>query len=201
MLSRTDVTPVIIATGFIFGAQLTYFAVAADMFGVVYDISASMPAFFALFASGTGAALLLNVRFVGRTGMETPILAGLLLLGVSGAALLGAAALTGGHPPLAILLGLGWLGFFALGLLFGNLNALAMRPLGDLAGLSSSIIASISSFIAFIFAYAVDALANGPVWAVAWAFALAALLSAVLILRAIPVSSRMQFVHFLHILR
>jgi len=126
VLRRTDVTPVIIATGLIFGAQLTYFAVAADMFGAVYGLSATMPAFFALLATGTGAALLLNVRFVGRTGMEAPIIAGLILLGTAGAALLGATALTDGHPPLAILLGLGWLGFFALGLLFGNLNALAI---------------------------------------------------------------------------
>jgi len=190
VLRRTDVTPVIIATGLIFGAQLTYFAVAADMFGAVYGLSATMPAFFALLATGTGAALLLNVRFVGRTGMEAPIIAGLILLGTAGAALLGATALTDGHPPLAILLGLGWLGFFALGLLFGNLNALAMRPLGDLAGLSSSIIASISSLVAFVFASTVETMTDGPIWAIAWAFALAALLSAFLILFAIPVKSR-----------
>ncbi len=201
VLGRPDVTPVIIATGFIFGAQLTYFAVAAELFGAIYGLSTAMPAFFAILATGTGAALLLNVRCVGRTGMEAPILAGVVLLGVSGAALLGAAALTQGHPPLAVLLGLGWLGFFALGLLFGNLNALAMRPLGDLAGLSSTIIASISSLVAVIFATAVEAMAAGPVWAIAWAFALAALLSAVLIIRAIPVSSRREIFRAFHIFR
>lgn len=186
VLRRSDVTPVVIATGFIFGAQLTHFAVAAKMFGAVYGMSATMPAFFALLASGTGAALLLNVRFVGRTGMEAPILAGLLLLAVSGAALLAAAAVTEGRPPLALLLALGWFGFFALGLLFGNLNALAMRPLGDLAGLGSSIIASVSSVVAFMFATVVEGMIEGPVWAIATAFAVAALSSAFLILRAIP---------------
>jgi MFS transporter, DHA1 family, multidrug resistance protein len=79
VLRRKDVTPIVIATGFVFGAQLTYFAVAANLFGTVYEMPTSMPVLFALLATGTGAALLLNVRFVQRTGMEAPILAGLVL--------------------------------------------------------------------------------------------------------------------------
>ncbi|WP_051539689.1 MFS transporter [Sulfitobacter sp. 20_GPM-1509m] len=193
VLRRKDVTPIVIATGFVFGAQLTYFAVAADLFGTVYGLPASMPLFFALLATGTGTALLLNVRFVRRTGMEAPIVAGLGFLGLSGAAILGAAALTGGHPPFALLLGLAWFGFFALGLLFGNLNAFAMRPLGDLAGLSSSIIASLSSVVAFVFATAIERAAEGPVYAIAFAFLCAALLSALLILIAVPKGSIGRF--------
>ena len=179
VLRRQDVTPVVVATGFVFGAQLVYFAVAADMFGAMYDRSTTMPLYFACLATGTGAALLLNIRYVGRTGMEIPILAGILLLGVSGAALLLAASLTDGRPAFEILLGLCWLGFFALGLLFGNLNALAMRPLGDLVGLSSSIIASVSSLVAFVFATVIERTADGPVWTVAAAFFFAAVLSGV----------------------
>lgn len=198
VLSRSDVTPVIIATGLIFGAQLTYFAVAAELFTAVYGVATLMPAFFALLATGTGAALLLNSRFVGRTGMEAPVLMGLALLALSGTLLLAAAALTNGHPPFGIFLGFGWLGFFALGLLFGNLNALAMSPLGNLAGLASSLIASVSSLVAFIFAFAVEVMADGAVWAIAWAFALAALLSAALIVRAIPASLRRQIARYLH---
>lgn len=198
VLRRKDVTPIVIATGFVFGAQLTYFAVAADLFSSVYDLPALMPVFFALLATGTGAALLLNVRFVHRTGMEAPILAGLVFLCLSGAALLTSAALTEGHPPLALLLGLAWVGFFALGLLFGNLNAFAMRPLGDFAGLSSSIVASLSSVVAFVFATAVEHVAEGPVYAIAFSFVFAALLSALLFLVAMPKGS---FGRFLSLLR
>ncbi|MFT6457035.1 MFS transporter [Pseudophaeobacter arcticus] len=197
--SRFDVMPVVIATGFVFGAQLTYFTVAADLFGVLYGLPELMPALFALLATGMGAALLLNVRLVGRTGMEVPIFSGLLLLGASGMGLLAAAALTDGHPPLAALIGLAWFGFFALGLLFGNLNAFAMRPLGDLAGLGSSIIASVSSIVAFVFASAIELMAEGPVRAVAWAFVLAALLSTVFVLLAIPDGSRKRLLRIIGI--
>ncbi|MCA0964755.1 hypothetical protein [Salipiger bermudensis] len=200
-MNRLDVMPVVIATGFVFGAQLTYFAVAADLFGVLYGLPELMPALLALLATGMGAALLLNVRLLGRTGMEVPIVSGLLLLGASGMGLLAAAALTDGHPPLAALIGLAWVGFFALGFLFGNLNAFAMRPLGDLAGLASSIIASVSSIVAFVFASAVGLVAEGPVWVVAWAFVLAALLSAVFILVAIPDGSRNRLLRTIGIRR
>ena len=191
MLARRDVTPVVIATGFIFGAQLTYFAVAADLFGQSYGLSAEMPLLFAVLATGTGVALVLNVRFVKRIGMETPILAGLVLLCASGAGLTGAAWMTRGVPPLGLLLALGWVGFFALGLLFGNLNALAMRPLGTVAGLGASLIASISSLVAFLFASVVEGLTQGPVWAVACAFTLAGVLSGLLIFAALPQRRRL----------
>lgn len=186
---RLDVMGVVIATGFVFGAQLVYFSVAANLFGTLYDATALMPVYFALLATGTAFALLLNVWLVGRTGMEIPIFAGLLVLGISGAGLLAASAGFGGHPPLILLLCLAWIGFFALGLLFGNLNAFAMRPLGDLAGLGSSVIASGSSLVAFVFATLIEMCVDAPVWALACAFTLVAPLAAVCIVMAIPTAS------------
>lgn len=201
ILKRIDVMPLVIATGFVFGSQLVYFSVAADLFGVLYDLPTWMPALFAILATGTAAALLINVRLVKHTGMEAPILVGVLLQGLSGGGLLIAAALTDGHPPLLVLLTLGWLGFFALGLLIGNINALAMRPLANLAGLGSSIIASCSSLIAFVFASAIDLMIDGPVLSIALTFALAAPLSAICVLFAIPDSTRKQLLHSLRLSR
>ena len=40
--------------------------------------------------------------------------------------------------------------FFCLGLLFGNLNAMAMEPMGHFAGIASGIIGSLSSAISVI---------------------------------------------------
>ena len=41
--------------------------------------------------------------------------------------------------------------FGSLGLLFGNLNALAMEPMGHIAGIASAVIGCISSIISIIF--------------------------------------------------
>ncbi len=41
--------------------------------------------------------------------------------------------------------------FFCFGILFGNLNALAMEPLGHIAGLGSAVVGSISTLISVVF--------------------------------------------------
>ena len=40
--------------------------------------------------------------------------------------------------------------FFFLGILFGNLNALAMEPLGHIAGLGSAFVGSVSTLISVV---------------------------------------------------
>ena len=42
-----------------------------------------------------------------------------------------------------------------MGLLFGNLNALAMEPLGKMAGLGAAVVGSLSTVIALPLAYAI----------------------------------------------
>jgi len=40
--------------------------------------------------------------------------------------------------------------FFAFGLIFGNVNAMAMEPMGHVAGIASAIIGSVSSIISMV---------------------------------------------------
>ncbi len=78
-----------------------------------------------------------------------------------------------GRPSLPPFLALGFAAFFCIGLLFGNLNALAMQPLGRLAGLGSSMVASGSSLIATLFAVALGAITRATPTVLAAAFTLA----------------------------
>jgi DHA1 family bicyclomycin/chloramphenicol resistance-like MFS transporter len=39
------------------------------------------------------------------------------------------------------------LAFFCFGILFGNFNALAMEPVGHMAGLGAAIVGSVSTFV------------------------------------------------------
>ena len=185
VVSRVEVITVVVATGFVFGSHLTFIAMSADLFSTAYDAFTMMPLLLGVLATGTAAALLANMRFVGRIGMERPILVGLALMGLSGGLILLFAGLYKGQPPLTVFLVCAWIGFFALGLLFGNLNALAMRPLGDMAGLGASVIASGSSIVAFVFATVLIAMIEGPIHLIGTAFVVTAILSAPLILSAI----------------
>jgi DHA1 family bicyclomycin/chloramphenicol resistance-like MFS transporter len=56
-----------------------------------------------------------------------------------------------GVPPFVLFMGLGMIMFSCFGMVFGNVNAMAMEPLGKMAGLGASVISSLSSFLAIVF--------------------------------------------------
>ena len=54
-------------------------------------------------------------------------------------------------------------GFSAVGLIFGNLNALALEPLGHIAGTASSVMGGVSTMVSAMIAAPLAALYNGTV--------------------------------------
>jgi len=161
ILSNRRVTLLILATGLVFGAQLLYLSTAADLFFDAYGIGQTFPLYFATLATGIGLASFLNAKLVQRFGSEAMARYGFLGLAAAGLAMLAVSASWAGRPPLTVLMVLGFAAFFAIGVLFGNLNAMAMRSLGQVAGLGASLIASGSSLIATLFAVAMGAFYDG----------------------------------------
>jgi DHA1 family bicyclomycin/chloramphenicol resistance-like MFS transporter len=53
--------------------------------------------------------------------------------------------------------------FFCIGILFGNINALAMQPLGHLAGLGAAVVGSISTLISMLLGMAIGQSYNGTI--------------------------------------
>lgn len=161
ILSKPSVTLLIISTGIVFGAQLLYLSTAADLFHDAYDIDGTFPIYFAVLASGVGLASFTNARLVQRFGMDAMARAAFSGLALAGFSMLVASVLSGGELPLAALMIFVFGAFFAIGILFGNLNSLAMRSLGQVAGLGASLIASGSSMIATLFAVSVGSFYDG----------------------------------------
>ncbi len=161
ILTNRRVAMLILATGLVFGAQLLYLSTAADLFFDAYGITETFPLYFAILASGIGLASFLNARLVQRFGMETMAHAGFLGLTLAGLAMLVATLIFDKPLPFAVLLTLTYAAFFAIGILFGNLNAMAMHPLGQAAGLATSLIASVSSLVATIFAITIGHFYDG----------------------------------------
>jgi MFS transporter, DHA1 family, multidrug resistance protein len=52
-----------------------------------------------------------------------------------------------GHPPLWMLMTYLMVSFFGIGMLFGNLNSLAMQPLGHIAGTGAAVVGAASMLI------------------------------------------------------
>ncbi|WP_116132210.1 multidrug effflux MFS transporter [Tropicimonas sp. IMCC34043] len=189
ILADRQVSLLIAATGLVFGAQLLYLSIAADLFFDLYGIAETFPFYFAALAAAVGLASFLNARLVRRVGMEAMARRAFRGLTAAGLLLLLACAIWAGRPPLPVFLGLGFGAFFAIGLLFGNLNALAMRSLGQLAGLGASLIAALSSLIATLFTVALGAFYDGTALPLAVGFSLAgagALALGALAMRAEP---------------
>lgn len=173
ILGHRRVSSLIVATGLVFGAQLFFLSTAADLFAEVYGISEGLPLVLALFSAGLGLASFANARLVQRLGSEPITRRAFQGLGVTGLMMLIASFGPDGRPSLPPFLALGFAAFFCIGLLFGNLNALAMQPLGRLAGLGSSMVASGSSLIATLFGVALGAITRATPTVLAAAFTLA----------------------------
>ena len=62
--------------------------------------------------------------------------------------------------------------FYSIGLVFGNMNALAMEPMGHVVGLASAIIASISTGVSMVLGGLIGALFNQTVLPLVCGFAI-----------------------------
>ena len=145
--NRVSMTYTVI-TGMVFGAFLGYLSSAQQILQIQYGLGEHFPLYFALLALAVGTSSFLNSRLVMRYGMYWLSKHAILLFtGMAGVFLLVAHG-TAGHPPLVGLMVYLMLAFLALGMLFGNLNALAMEPLGHIAGIGASVVGSLSTLTA-----------------------------------------------------
>jgi len=136
-----------IAAGLVFGAFMGYLNSAQQIFQGQYGLGTDFPLYFAIIALSIGSASFLNGRLVMRYGMRylsNWAVQILVLLSIS-FALLG--FFHAGNPSLLVLMIYLMASFFCVGILFGNMNSLAMEPLGHIAGIGAAVVGSLSTFI------------------------------------------------------
>jgi DHA1 family bicyclomycin/chloramphenicol resistance-like MFS transporter len=152
-----------IAAGLISGVFLGYLNSTQQIFQEQYGLGTSFPLFFAVISLSLGMASLTNARAVMRFGMR--FLVGRSLFFVFGLAIfaLGIALFTAGQPPLWMLVAYLMMTFFGIGILFGNLNALAMEPLGHLAGIGAAVVGSLSTLISLFLGTMIGRSYNGTI--------------------------------------
>ena len=136
-----------LAIGFVFAPFIAYLSSAQQIFQEAYRTGTMFPFWFGVLSLAIGAAAILNGRLVMRYGMERLTVVAAAGLTLASAAGWGLAALRDGLPPFGWFLGTLIAVFLAMGLLFGNLNALAMEPLGHIAGVGAAVVASLSMLL------------------------------------------------------
>lgn len=136
-----------IISGFITGSFMVYLSTSQHIFQEQYHLENEFPYIFAGLAVAIGASTFLNGTLVLKYGMEKLVTIALLLFfGIS----LLYVILYGGsdNPAIEVLLAFFGIQFFAIGFLFGNLRALAMEPVGHIAGIGAAITGFISTLMA-----------------------------------------------------
>ncbi|MGI9524559.1 MAG: multidrug effflux MFS transporter [Hyphomicrobiaceae bacterium] len=170
-----------IAMGLIFGAFLGYLSSAQQVFQVTFKTGQLFVLYFGVAALAIGVASLVNATIVMSIGMRA--LTWWAFVAISGFSLVFVvpAIAMNGIPPLWLFMV--WLlaVFFCVGIVFGNLNALAMEPLGQMAGLGAAIVGSFATFISLPFGWAIGFAFDGGVVPLVSGFGLLSLASLSLI--------------------
>lgn len=134
-------------SGLITGSFMVYLSTSQQIFENQYGLADEFPLIFASLAISVGLATFFNSQVVIKYGMRRIVHTAMLsFVGISFVFLLIYGSQR--NPPIEILVGFFALQFFTIGFLFGNLRALAMEPLGHIAGVGSALNGFISTVMA-----------------------------------------------------
>ncbi|MBJ7538062.1 multidrug effflux MFS transporter [Marinomonas sp. C1424] len=150
IVSRRDVMAFTLLLGCVFACVMFYISIAQSIFQDIYQVGERFPLYFALLAIGSSLVNFFNAKIVMRIGMKRCVYGALMIMISLSFLLLVVVWSFDGVPPFHLFMGICMVLFSCLSMVFGNVNAMAMEPLGQTAGLGASIISSLSSFIAII---------------------------------------------------
>lgn len=151
-----------------FVALFSYIVCVQQIYGELYGLGTLFPYAFGASSIGVAVAALVSARLVRRTGMR-PVAHGALAIFASSGLLLFALALAG-NPPFWVTFGLLSIAMMAFGVQQGNVSAIALEPLGHIAGTASSVVGVVTMTASNILAGFVGQAYDGTVIPLAFAF-------------------------------
>jgi len=134
-------------SGLVTGSFMVYLSTSQQIFQVQYDLGDYFPYIFASLAVTIGLATFLNSAIVMRFGMWNLVHIALLAFVVISLIYV-ILFWSGVNPPIEILILFLMLQFASVAFLFGNYRALAMQPMGHIAGIGSALNGFISTVMA-----------------------------------------------------
>lgn len=171
-----------LVAGMVFAAFIAYLSSAQQVFSGIFGITTMFPLYFSVLALVMGVSTFTNAMLVERLGMR--LLSGYALSGMTttSVAFFIYAIFVDGTPPFWITMVYFAAVFFSIGFLFGNLNALAMGPLGHIAGVGAAVVGSISTLISVPFGAVVGLMYDGTVLPLVGGFALFGMMAALMMM-------------------
>ncbi len=164
-----------ICMGLFFGSFIGYLNSSQQIFQVQFNTGKLFTLYFGMLALVFGISSLANSRFVEKLGMHYICNRSVqYIIGSSAVFLLLHFAV---DIQLWMFLIYAAILFFCFGLIFGNLNAIAMEPMGHVAGIASAVIGSVSSILSMVLGTLIGQLYNNTLIPVTTGFLLLGILS------------------------
>ncbi|MCG7518129.1 multidrug effflux MFS transporter [Ruegeria sp. Ofav3-42] len=146
------------------GMLFTMLTMVQPIYDIIHDSADSFPFWFGFVALMSGSASLLNAALVIKLGMRRIVTwaLGAQVIFTTAVIALNATELS---PTLSFAVFVSWQTavFFMAGMTMGNLNAIAMEPMGHIAGMAASVIGAISTVLAAAIAAPIGLLFDGSI--------------------------------------
>ena len=149
--------------GLVFAGLLGYLNTAQQIFQDVYGTGELFAVYFGGIALAIGASSIVNSKLVITLGMRFISVRCVMMIALVSLLFLPVTLSFGGVPPFWLFMLWLFVVFFCFGMLFGNLNALAMEPVGHMAGLGAAVHGSLSTVIGIPFGWAIGVAFNGTI--------------------------------------
>ncbi|MCZ7534084.1 MAG: multidrug effflux MFS transporter [Acidimicrobiia bacterium] len=149
------------AQALIFGFFISYLASSQLIIEDIFGLEAWFPLIFGGTAVVMGVAMLANTRLLKRVPLR-PLISSVFTFHVVASLVLGATMLvTDGHPPFALFMVTLLAVLMGHSLLVPNLNAIAMIPMGPVAGTAAAVIGTTVTLIGAVIGATIDRLYDG----------------------------------------
>lgn len=181
VLAHPEALVYTLAGGLIHGALIGFLTSIQAILQGIYDTGAMMPVYFGMMAIGVAVSSFINSKLVYRYSLRTLVMIVFVFLTLTTSLEAGVLALFDLHPPLWAFIIMMSVTTFCFGLLFGNLNSLAMEPFGRLAGLASGTIGALNMIIGVLAGSVIGMSFNGTLIPMLTGFAVCSLVSLLLI--------------------
>lgn len=127
---------------------IAYLSSALQIFQEGYGVGEAFPIYFAVLAAGIGVASLMNGALVLRFGMRRLAILSVGMIVLTSAIFFAIAYIYAGLPPFGAMMAYFAIVLFCFGGAVGNIPALALEPLGDRAGMGSTLFGGLGTLIA-----------------------------------------------------
>ena len=166
-----------LAVGFIFAAFTTFLGTSQQIFAEQYKQGDGFALWFGGLACAIAISMILNGIYVKKLGMRKLskwALRGFICVWF---VMLVMCFIFNGQPPLLVVGGLFFISWFCSGMIFGNYNAMALEPMGHIAGMAAAISGAVSTFIAVVLGGIAGRQYDGTMYPITIAFVLFGLMA------------------------